>query len=220
MSGIKTKELFFEMADILATYQLLQYVKKDDTALRKVVGVTMAGLGYGFGPSLEEKLSTIGDEELTDAFKQRMIYTAGGVALGGAAGYFFKKEHGDVTCTTPLGSTIKERLEIARPDSPNPLFSFGSTVWLMYSLALRERTEETKIRQAYGLGAGAIGYLWGPELIGKVGDLVIPKDVKDDILEVQARGAAMVGGLLGGAAAWYMSKNYVRTPDALPDQAA
>jgi len=201
---VRAQQVIYGVAEAIAAHNLLRYVRSnsDEDKVRMAAGAGMAGLGYVFGPELEARLRHLGDQDLTEHTKQQMVYAAGGIVLGSITGYAIGPR------LKGIASGLEQELvkaEIAqREDSERPggLITIASAGWLGYSLFFDGKTPEEQQRHLWGLGAGVVGYMYGPELIRKLGNLVIPASSKDDAVQMYASGAAILGGVAGGLLGW------------------
>ena len=205
---IKTQQIVYGVAEVIAAHNLLRFVKGNtgEEKVRMAAGASMAGLGYVFGPELHERVKHLGDGELTQQMKQQLLYAAGGAVLGSVAGYKIGPRFRSATL---LPGDIEDALEKATtaaaddPTKPGGLVTIASAGWLGYSLFFDGKNAEEQQRHLWGLGAGVVGYLYGPEMIRKVSKMLVPKAQADDAIELYARGSAIVGAVAGGLFGWH-----------------
>lgn len=262
--------------DTLAAHQILQYAKHNDKEerIRMVSGLALLGVGYIYGPRLQEKITAMKDSTLSDAIQERVLYMAGGAILGGLAGrYFDKRQSATQTAQTPTASpaalplsqsprrqsanepanppippptptttyrtmmppppppmvanntvrnsnstTVAERklqaiIDDAVRDSeyqrPSGIILLGSIGWLGYSLFLNGKSKEDRTRHLWGLGAGAVGYAFGPEIIHKFDRLTLAKDDTTQANSIYQNGSMLLGAMVGGVAGWH-SKDRIK----------
>lgn len=201
---MNVRELAYTAGDLIATHNLLDYMKPGEDKLRIVTGATLGALGYGLGPLLENKLSNTEDAMLANIAKEDVIYAAGGAAIGAIGGYLAGN---DFVPTTEVGAQIREAIQSDDPKRPGGLITVLGVGWLGYSLFVAEQDDEFRQRQHWGLGAAALGYLAGPEILDKTKDLIVPRSILDDTTKIYQAGSAAFGGVLGvGAGLWLRNK--------------
>ena len=213
---MQAKQVIYGMAEIIAAHNLLRYVRKNDhnERLRMAAGATMAGLGYVFGPKLETYLQH--DNVFNKKIKQNIIYAAGGAILGSFVGYkagaVLGNKHIEQQPLTPI-EEIVSAVDIARadaePERPGGLLTIASVGWLGYSLFYDGKTSDERKQHLWGLGAGVIGYVYGPELLDKISVLKLSQKSVDDALAVYKTGGATIGGVAGGLLGWYKGKSFI-----------
>lgn len=272
------RQLLKLSVDTLAAHQILQYAKHNDKEerIRMVSGLALLGVGYIYGPRLQEKIATMKDSTLSDAMQEQILYAAGGAILGGLAGRYFDKRQ-STTQTSPTPPTTSPLPQSSRRQSlnapaappiatppmqspvpttpyrtaippPPPLFVANSSVandntatvaerklqaiiddavrdseyqrpsgiillgsigWLGYSLFLNGKSKEDRTRHLWGLGAGAVGYAFGPEIIHKFDRLTIAKDDTAQANSIYQNGSMLLGAMIGGVAGWH-SKDRIK----------
>ncbi|MBR9701219.1 hypothetical protein GOV11_05130 [Candidatus Woesearchaeota archaeon] len=183
----QTEDMIFGIADVIAAHNLLRYAREgeDEPQTRMLIGATMASLGYLYGPDIKNKFSE--KTEIMEKLRSRAIYAGGGAMLGGIVGY--------------LSGPDLAGKDTSKVERPSGLMAIASVGWLGYSLVGREETDHE--RQLWGLGAGSIGYLYGPELLSKIKHVSIPDHVCEDGVDIQARGAAIFGAMVGAGIGWW-----------------
>jgi hypothetical protein len=202
----------YGIAEVIAAHNLLRYVKgnTDEERLRMAAGATMAGLGYVFGPDLQARLQQHGATHpgaahIAEGFHDRIMYAAGGAALGAVMGkHFGPKLHTTELVPKEIDDALVRAADEARDDPMRPggLITVLSAGWLGYSLFLDGKTQEEQQRHLWGLGSGVVGYLYAPEMLRKIGSMQLPADAGDDAIELYARGGALIGTIAGGALGW------------------
>jgi hypothetical protein len=200
---IRAQQIFYGVAEVIATHNLLRFVQKntDEERMRMVAGAGLVSLGYFFGPELQERLKLLNDRGLDEKMQQQLVYAAGGVLLGGFAGYTLGPKLQSRTFELAVQSP-----HIAQPAKrPDGLITIASAGWLAYSLFFDGKTPEEQRRHMWALGAGAVGYMYGPEMLRKTRDLFLPAGA-DKSVERYARGAAMLGATAGGVIGWYKGR--------------
>lgn len=221
---IRGEQVLLGVGELLSTHYLVSHMKRatHHQKLRLAVGATMAGVGYFIGPELEERIRGLGDQRLNDRLRRQAIYTGGAALLGGVGTYLLTKQ-GDNPLTKnleaelssvasasqakadpELASTLEE-IHLRADRQINPFLGIAAAGFLGYSLFFDGKTAAEQRRHLWGLGAGAAGYLLGPEALGKVKSLVLPSSIRGDVLEMYARGSAVLGAGVGAVAGWYLS---------------
>jgi hypothetical protein len=206
---VRAKQVMYGMAEIIAAHQLLRYVRKnnDEEKLRMAAGAGMAGLGFVFGPELQERLKRH-DFSLSEQMQQRLLYAAGGAILGGIAGYKLGPE-----LQIPHVQTIIEEAReqcTTDPQKPGGLITIASAGWLGYSLFFDGKTPHEQQRHLWGLGAGVFGYAYGPEILRRVRSMVIPATSHDDALGIYAQGSVLIGSIAGGLLGWHKGEDLIQ----------
>lgn len=219
-------ELTHDVLDVVTAHQLLHYVKNGETRrIRFVTGATTAAVCYVYGPKLEDLFHTLPDRDLSDLVSKNNLRAAGLAVAGAGAGYLIGSRI-DPTKFTPLNALLQRKFDDAKkdPEEQNAMvetaLTAGSALWLGYSLLFKERSPDDRHRQLWGLGGAAVGYLFGPELIHKTRNLVLPEGAQENIRAVYQRGFAALGALGGGAIATrfrpgYGEKSYGETTTPL-----
>jgi hypothetical protein len=205
---MRAKQVIYGMAEIIAAHQLLRYVRKnnDEEKLRMAAGAGMAGLGFVFGPELHSRLQRH-DFSLSEQVKQHLLYASGGAILGGMVGY----KLGPKLNVPEIQEAIDNAKEqsITDPQRPGGLITIASAGWLGYSLFFDGKTPDEQRQHLWGLGAGVVGYAYGPEIFRKIKSMSIPASSHDDALEIYARGSTLVGSIAGGLLGWYKGSDIV-----------
>jgi hypothetical protein len=204
---VRAQQVIFGIAEAIAAHNLLQYVRTntDEEKIRMAAGAGMAGLGYVFGPDLESRLRHLKDGELSEHTKQQMVYAAGGIMLGSITGYVVgPKLHDQLAIAPGMQQTLLEAQEQKSADKERPggLLTIASAGWLGYSLFFDGKTKEEQQRHLWGLGAGVVGYMYGPEMLRKLGSLMVPASAHDDAVRIYTTGSAVLGGIAGGIIGW------------------
>lgn len=206
---VRAKQVLYGIAEVIAAHNLLRYVRKnnDEEKLRMAAGAGLAGLGFAFGPELQDRLQHLGDMELTAATKERLLYAAGGALLGGIAGNKIGHRLPNAMEKT-IATATQEMLET--PQQPGALITLASAGWLGYSLFFDGKTTEEQQRHLWGLGAGVVGFMYGPELLRKVNKMSIPSTTAEEAIQIYASGSALVGSVAGGLLGWYKGDNLMK----------
>jgi hypothetical protein len=203
---VRAQQVIYGVAEAIAAHNLLRYVRTntDEEKIRMAAGAGMAGLGYVFGPDLEARVRQLKDGELSEQIKQQMVYAAGGIVLGSITGYAVGPKLADTSLGPAVEHTLLTAQQEQREDAQRPggLLTIASAGWLGYSLFFDGKTPEEQQRHLWGLGAGVIGYMYGPEVIRKVGGLFVPAQSRDEAVKIFATGSALLGGLAGGILGW------------------
>ncbi len=98
------------------------------------------------------------------------------------------------------------RLRFACHQHPGGLLTLASAGWLGYSLFFDGKTKEEQHRHLWGLGAGALGYLYGPESLQWVKKLTIPKADGERAVGMFRDGSILLGATIGGFAGYTLGK--------------
>jgi hypothetical protein len=206
---VRTKQVIYGVAEVIAAHNLLRYVRKnnDEERLRMATGAGLAGLGFAFGPELQDRLQHLGDRELTAATKERLLYAAGGALLGGIIGNKVGP-HLPLSIEEAINNATEEML--AHPQQPGALVTLASAGWLGYSLFFDGKTPEEQKRHLWGLGAGVVGFMYGPELLRKVSNMTVPAHAADEAVQVYASGSAVIGTVAGGLLGWYKGDAFMQ----------
>lgn len=253
---LRGQQVLYGIIEVIATHNLVKYVKGNgpDERVRMAAGATMAGLGFVFGPELEERLRHLPEAAKAHGIKREVAFAAGGAALGAVSAYLMR----DGTRTTarptppaspvspiitpangptiqrpvsgsgpvsysgpipqpgpipyhdqPLPGTLGDRLRHALgeadpasvlfdPGRPGGLVTIASAGWLGYSLFFDGKTKAEQHQHLWGLGAGALGYLYGPEAIRWVKGLTVPKIDGDRAISILNDGSVLFGAAVGG----------------------
>ncbi|HIH23413.1 TPA: hypothetical protein HA251_00090 [Candidatus Woesearchaeota archaeon] len=274
------RQLLKLSVDTIAAHQILQYAKHNDKEerIRMVSGLALLGIGYIYGPRLQEKIAAMKDSTLSDAVQERALYAAGGAMIGGIAGRYFDRRQSATQALPPSQSSQRHpanahiteqydagalhttqsgvRPAIAAPlipppipttqyrtiipppppvvahngaasantptvaerklqaiiddamrendyQKPNGIILLGSIGWLGYSLFLNGKSKEDRTRHLWGLGAGAAGYAFGPEIIHKFDRLTLAKDDTTQANSIYRNGSMLLGAVIGGIAGWH-----------------
>lgn len=206
------REVAYGMADIIASHNLMKYGSdSDDERLRMIAGGTLAGLGFAFGPELADRLKEIRSEGMSEQLQKQVLYAAGGATLGGVMTYLLGQDGPIAGCAGIVGDAVGDDNPVNRvirqidPDEkPGGMLTIASVGWLGYSLFFHPKTDEEKQRQFWGLGAGTIGYLYGPKFLQRLECVVVPAVARDTALGVHDTGAATFGMLIGAGVGWHM----------------
>ena len=205
---MNVRDVAFTVIDVIATHNLVDYIKPGEDRARILSGVTLGALGYSLGPTIEERLQTRNNNLLDlEVAREDLIYSLGGAVLGATMGYVAGESfipQGEGSISNRIRQFVREDEE---PKRPGGLITVASAGYLGYSLLVAEHSDDFKQRQRWGLGAAALGYLMGPEAISKFKDTLIPADAADNGVEVYRRGGAVIGGLIGGGAGYYLGRN-------------
>jgi hypothetical protein len=205
---VRAQQVIYGIAEAIAAHNLLKYVRvnNEEEKIRMAAGAAMAGLGYVFGPGLEDRIKQLKDGELTEATKQQLLYAAGGILLGGITGYAVGPKLEAAALPAPMQQTLVAAEAQAQADHERPggLVTIASAGWLGYSLFFDGKTPEEQQRHLWGLGAGVVGYMYGPDMLRKIGKLLIPSQAGDDAVRIYTTGSIVLGGVAGGILGWKM----------------
>lgn len=201
---MNAKELAHVMLDIFATHELVRNVKPDEHTLRMSAGATLGGLGYIYGPNIEQKLRSgpvdLGQIEFA---RSDLVYTAAGAALGAMTGHL----------AGPDVASVAQQLNLHTPNDPEHpeirykgLRTLVAAGWLGYSLLVAEHDDEFSERQRWGTGLGALGYLAGPTVINSVKDVVIDDERTNDAITIYRNGLTKVGAGVGAVLGYWHSR--------------
>jgi membrane protein YqaA with SNARE-associated domain len=208
---VRTQQLIYGIAEVIAAHNLLKYVRNNSSEekIRMAAGAALAGLGYVFGPELEERIKHLRDPQLSEYMQQHLMYAAGGIILGSIAGYTVGPK---LRATQQLEQTITQAVQEGAEDPlrPGGLLTIASAGWLGYSLFFDGKTKEEQQRHLWGLGAGVVGYMYGPQMLRKVRGMLVPQGAHDDALELYARGSALIGSIAGGVVGWYKGEQIMK----------
>jgi preprotein translocase subunit Sss1 len=197
------KQIALGMVEVIAANNVLKKVRKPDDMeyLRMVTGATMAGLGYAFGPELHDRVKQLNNPEVDEAMKERIIYAAGGAVVGMIVGYKASEKYLPQQLETMLKKAELERRK--HPDQPGILSTTTNIAAIGGALYLIRQDADEMQRHLWGLGTGALGYMYGPELLRTLKHLPLPKSKANDAIQVYEYGSAVFGGLGGGLLGWY-----------------
>jgi len=255
------QQVVYGIVEVIATHHLMHYIKghTPEDRTRMAAGVTMAGLGFVFGPELEERLRALPQTTASHGIRKEMIYAAGGATLGAVTAYLMRTPHAATPPRTPfihqpsapptpathqhppiittsappqtttpyslfgttppkaapgtLGWRLERALADADPASvgfdtqhPGGLLTIASAAWLGYSLFFDGKTTEEQHRHLWGLGAGAVGYLYGPESLRWVKGLTISKSDGERAIDILRDGSVILGATIGGVAGYALGR--------------
>jgi hypothetical protein len=217
---IRAQQVIYGIAEAIAAHNLLRFVRdhNDEERLRMIAGATMAGLGYVFGPTIEERIRSF-DGTVDEATKQRAIYAVGGAALGG----FLGRDIG-AKAIVAVGDSVQRNL-LVKPEEkdhdhkPGGLTTILSAGWLGYSLFLDGKTPEEQRRHLWGLGSGVIGYLYAPDVLEKIANMPIGERDSDDAVQIYRTGGTALGAMAGGVLGWYKGPELF-SHKAIPERSA
>ncbi len=244
------QQVVYGIIEVIATHHLMHYVKghTPEDRTRMAAGATMAGLGFVFGPELEERVR--GLPQATQGRHKELIYTAGGAALGAVTAYLMRTQkeksspvppfppigaastpfiytnstppttsqrYHDPSTAGPVPGSLGWRLDQALAGAdparegfdhkhPGGLLTLASAGWLGYSLFFDGKTKEEQHRHLWGLGAGAIGYLYGPESLQWVKNLTLSKSDGERAVGMFRDGSILLGATIGGFAGYTLGK--------------
>jgi hypothetical protein len=192
---IRIQQVFQGILEVFATHYLVRHVRQstEEETTRMVVGASMAGLGYFFGPKIQDRLRDSGSTNIQQYLKDNMLYAAGGALLGSVTGYTL----GPTVAKSMQSRQLEERVQSIETPS-NGLLVVASAGWLGYSLFLNGKTSRERDRHLWGLGAGAVGYLYAPELLHKMKSQTVPSQANEETIQIYSKGTAILGGLAGG----------------------
>lgn len=202
---MQVRDIAFTIADVIATHNLVDYIKPGEDKERILSGALLGAIGYGLGPKIEEQVTSINSGVFDmQIAREDLLYTLGGTVLGGLLGYVAGEEYYPRN-EDSLSSRIRQFVrDDGDPKRPGGLITVASAGYLGYSLLAADHSEEFIQRQRWGLGAGALGYLMGPEAIRKFKDLLVPQDQAEQGIEVYRRGGAVFGAAIGtGLGYWF-----------------
>jgi hypothetical protein len=239
------KQLLKISVDAIAAHQLLQYVTHNDKEerIRIAAGLTLLGLGYIYGPHLQEKVNAMKDARLNDASTERVVYAAGGAILGSIVGRYFDR-HGRDSSVTPsapgamplpgadwqsrsvqstsgrstngqstsgidarVRNVVVAATEYDTTRRPHPVIVIGSVGWLGYSLFFNGKTPEERLRHKWGIGAGAVGYAFGPQIIHKFDRILLTKPEVAQADSIYQNGGMLLGAVAGGLLGWHKAED-------------
>lgn len=204
------EDVFFTGADLIASHNLLTYLRRDlpSEHLRLITGLGMSALGYRYGPELSTRIREVKDKEIASALESQILPVAGGMVAGGVAGYLWGSRE---PASAPVrGTELLEKIEQDLLESttqvPGGIVTLGSIAYLAYSVLLHEQGREQRERQLWSLGAGAAGYLWGPEMLRALKDLAVPQSVAEDVEQRYTKSAMLFGAVAGGGLGMYLGR--------------
>lgn len=201
----RVQHILTTVVDAFAGHNILSHIQDyRHERERLAIGATLGALGYGLGPSLEKRICELKDAELTEKLKQHAII-AGGTALGGALlGYALGNEMYESRYLRRAGrvpddleKNIRRASEHGTAERPSGLMLLASIGWLGYSLLLQEQEHEEQHRQWWGLGAALVGHTYGPEIIQRIKDMIVPPGTQEYTERLYQRGGAVIGAALG-----------------------
>jgi membrane protein YqaA with SNARE-associated domain len=201
---VRTQQVIYGVAEAIAVHNLLKYVQHNtsEERIRMATGAGMAALGYVFGPELEARIRNLNDEGVAEKTRKQIVYAAGGAVLGSLVGYKFGPQAPN-TAVDLERITTETRAAVQDREHPGGLVTIASVGWLGYSLFFDGKTKEEQQRHLWGLGAGVIGYMYGPEMLRRIGLMQIPRSSAQDAVKLYTNGSAIVGGIAGGLLGWY-----------------
>jgi hypothetical protein len=266
---LRGQQVLYGIVEVIATHNLVKYVKGNgpNERVRMAAGATMAGLGFVFGPELEERFRHLPQTAAAHGIRREVAFAAGGAALGAVTAYLMRDgtrtltrptppvspiitptsgpiagavhpsgagpvtyshpppQAGPVTYTGPLPGSLGDRLRRALgeadpasvlfdPAKPGGLVTIASAGWLGYSLFFDGKTKEEQHRHLWGLGAGALGYLYGPESIRWIKDLTIPKLDGQRAINLFNDGSVLFGAAVGGIVGYGIAQHTTGEPRA------
>jgi hypothetical protein len=100
----------------------------------------------------------------------------------------------------------------ADPTRPGGLIVAGCAAFLGYSLFFDGKTPEEQQRHLWGLGAGVVGYLYGPETLKQLRTLRIPQARAEQAVELYGKGAALTGAAIGGVTGYLYGPSWFGKP--------
>lgn len=196
---MKLRDIAYTIGDIIAAHNLLDYVRPGEDRARMIAGATLGALGYGLGPELEAYVKSANMKFATEFSREDLILAAGASAVGGVIGYHVAKDIPE-SCL-PKSTSLQEKDKSSRPAGWVVAVSAG---YLGFNVLVNEHTEEFRKRQMWGLGAGSLGYLAGPDALSKLKGLVVPNQSANEGIETYQRGGAILGALGAGGLALYL----------------
>ena len=213
----------YGIIEVIATHNLLKYLRGNnpDERMRMAAGATMAGLGFVLGPELEERLQKL--PNTARGIRKEVTLAAGGAVLGAVTAYLLRNGTRG-TIPTPSGEdglpagSLGQRLSLALgeadpdraafdPAKPGGLVTIASAAWLGYSLFFDGKTKEEQRQHLWGLGAGALGYLYGPETIRWARGLRIPARDGERAVGIIDTGSVLFGAAVGGIVGYGVAKH-------------
>lgn len=201
----KAKELFIGLGEIIAAHQILRYAKdgNEEERMRLVTGAGMGALGYIYGPKLHERIREQ-DQPLSERMSESLTYAIGGAVAGAIIGHYSgpKLFSGDISVPREVADAFRSSGEAGLTKRPTTLVVGISAAYLAYALFREDKEAEQYRKNAWMLGAASLGYAFGPEIMRKTKDIVLPQRAAEDALERYSRAGAAIG-LVGGAVLGY-----------------
>ncbi len=222
---MRGEQVLHGIVEIIATHNLVKYVRGNtrDERTRMAAGATLAGLGFAFGPELEGRLRNLPSLRAGTGMRRELAYAAGGAVLGAVSAHLLR-DHARSASTpaaptgasaarlSPLPGSLGARLDeaLALPavtqdaqgigdlSRPSGLVTVASAAWLGYSLFLDGKNRAEQHQHLWGLGAGALGYLYGPESLRWIKGLTLPRTGGERAIGFLRDGTVLYGAAFGG----------------------
>lgn len=245
MFEMRGEQVLHGIVEIIATHNLVKYVRGNtrDERARMAAGATLAGLGFAFGPELEERLRALPSMRVGTGLRRELAYAAGGAVLGAVSAHLLRSNkqstgtpgtppRAPVTHTSPLRGSLGARLDEALTipattkdaqtagdiSRPSGLVTVASAAWLGYSLFLDGKNRAEQHQHLWGLGAGALGYLYGPESLRWIKGLALPRVDGERAIGFLRDGTILYGAAFGGVLGYTLA-HIERPAPVVPAQA-